>query len=157
MYELYFWFSPFYIFSFCFSDYYSSLATSRSFCLGICRITFTDLHSSLGLGQWRDLSPGLKIRNIFNKSKKKNLLWPFIYFLKILQKTKRTRRTILFSKFYRYRVIYYSSQHNNKKKTATRNKRTRYPARKGVTMANQKDNGKDQLTKQASDETQATL
>ena len=38
-----------------------------------------------------------------------------------------------------------------------RNKRTRYSARKGVTMADQKDNGKDQLTKQASDETQATL
>ena len=46
---------------------------------------------------------------------------------------------------------------NTTTKTVTRNKRTRYFARKGVTMADQKDNGRNRLTKQANDKTQATL
>ena len=42
-----------YFFFYCFLDHYSLLATSRLFCLGISHITFKDLHSPSGLGEWR--------------------------------------------------------------------------------------------------------
>ena len=91
----------------------------------------------------------------FQQKQKKNYCDVLYIFLKFFKKQKGQEGQFYFQNFIdigRFIILA-----DTTRKTATRNKRTRYSARKGVTMADQKDNGKDRLTKQASNETQATL